>query len=125
MPRIFDNLTAGATLAPALQETLSISSRADFCVGYFNLRGWGNLAPYVDAWNPEEGPCRLLVGMEHLPNQELRESLTLRDQPPGMDNATAQLPNSSTSDCPPTPTKPPSAVCTTNSRLGESSSNSS
>ncbi len=89
MPRIFDNLTAGATLSPALQETLSISNRADFCVGYFNLRGWGNLAPYVDAWNQEEGPCRLLVGMQRLPNQELREALTLRAQPPGMDNATA------------------------------------
>ena len=89
MPRIFDNLTPSASLAPALQETLAISNRADFCVGYFNLRGWGDLAPYVDRWNPEDGPCRLLIGMQRLPNEELRHALALRDGPPSMDNATA------------------------------------
>ena len=89
MPRIFDNLSPSTKLAPALQQTLSVSDRADFCVGYFNLRGWGDLAPYVDDWNPEDGPCRLLIGMQRLPNEELREALALRDGPPSMDNATA------------------------------------
>ena len=89
MPRIFDNLSPSTKLAPALQETLAVSNRADFCVGYFNLRGWGDLAPYVDGWNLEDGPCRLLVGMQRLPNEELREALALRDGPPSMDNATA------------------------------------
>ena len=87
MPRIFDNLAPESRLLPALQETLDLYSRADFCVGYFNLRGWGGLAPYIDRWGPSEGPCRVLIGMHVLPHDELRVSLV--DRSPGMDNQTA------------------------------------
>lgn len=33
MPRIFDNLASDSSLLPALQETLELSSRADFYIG--------------------------------------------------------------------------------------------
>ena len=89
MPRIFDNLAPSSSLRPALQETLALSSRADFCVGYFNLRGWRGLAPYVDEWDPGDGPCRVLIGMQRLPHEELREALSLLDKPFSIDNQTA------------------------------------
>ena len=89
MPRIFDNLAPNTRLLPALQETLALSSRADFCVGYFNLRGWGELASHVDDWGEGDGPCRVLIGMQPTPNDELRDALSLLDKPSRIDNQTA------------------------------------
>ena len=89
MPRIFDNLGTDTQLLHALQETFKVSTRADLCVGYFNLRGWDGLAPYVDRWEEGEGPCRVLIGMQRLPHDELRAALSLVDRPVGMDNQTA------------------------------------
>ena len=89
MPRIFDNLTHNSRLLPALQDVLGISSRADFCVGYFNLRGWSSLDQYVDHWGVDEGPCRILIGMHRHPHDELQEALSLVDRFTGMDNRTA------------------------------------
>lgn len=69
MPRIFDNLTAETRLLEALREALQGAQRADFCVGYFNLRGWEQLSAAVDglagaAHNGEQVYCRLLIGMQ-------------------------------------------------------------
>jgi superfamily II DNA or RNA helicase len=87
MPTIYDNIDQ--RLLPALSTALTLSGRSDFCVGYFNLRGWRQIDHLIDRW--EGGPgqqCRLLVGMQKLPQQELRELLT-HDGTNELDNATA------------------------------------
>jgi hypothetical protein len=83
MPRIFDNIDQ--PLLPALQESLKVAERADFCVGYFNLRGWRHLAGYVDKWAGAGNGCRLLVGMHVSPSEELRHALRLQDNEATLD----------------------------------------
>jgi hypothetical protein len=89
MPRIFDNIEK--SLLPALQETLKVAERADFCVGYFNLRGWRHLSGYVDQWaGGHDNACRLLVGMHITPSEELRRALRIHDDENTLDNQTAR-----------------------------------
>jgi len=72
MPTIYDNIDQH--LAPALKAALREAHSADFCVGYFNLRGWGDIGPSIDALPAGAEPCRLLIGMVQPPG-ELRRAL--------------------------------------------------
>ncbi len=87
MPRIFDNISL--RLLPDLQKALNASYRADFCVGYFNLRGWNEIGEEIESWSGCDGHCvRLLVGMQRLPHDELRSSYELFKSKGELDNST-------------------------------------
>lgn len=86
MPKIYDNIEN--QLSIGLSETLKHSKRGDFCVGYFNLRGWHEVADRIDSLagmpvmeknNQIHRYCRLLVGMQKLPSEILKESFLYDD----------------------------------------------
>src|SRR3712207_1722040 len=88
MPRIFDNIEFD--LLPALRSTLEVAGYSDFCVGYFNLRGWKSIDDLVERWpGGRQNQCRLLVGMQRLPQDELRTALSQAHGHDELDNQTA------------------------------------
>lgn len=95
MPKIYDNIEN--PLTKGLNETLELSQRTDFCVGYFNLRGWKEVADTIDRLagaTVVEGMdnvhriCRLLVGMQKMPVDILRDYF-LKDEDHIIDQAEA------------------------------------
>jgi len=71
MPKIYDNIENH--LSHGLLKTLENSYKADFCVGYFYLRGWNLLQDKVDAFAGGEERCRLLVGMQRPADEIIKE----------------------------------------------------
>lgn len=73
MPNIYDNVTN--RLLDALRGVLDKAIAADFCIGYFNLRGWSRLADLVENFEgTDESCCRILVGMHRPPEEQMREA---------------------------------------------------
>lgn len=83
MARIYDNLDV--RFADGLQGIITNVGvrRIDFCVGYFNLRGWNLIVNQIDnlpgdyVYEDDERKlriCRLLIGM-HRPDEDLIRSL--------------------------------------------------
>ena len=76
MPRIFDNIDQ--KLLESLEYSIGSAYSADFCVGYFNLRGWRLIANKIeDFQGGENGNCRVLIGMQKLPSIQLYEELKI------------------------------------------------
>ncbi|MFQ6609457.1 MAG: phospholipase D-like domain-containing protein, partial [Fidelibacterota bacterium] len=88
MQRIFDNIDQ--TFLPTLRDTINVSHKSDFCVGYFNLRGWKSISDLIDHFSGgDEAQCRLLVGMKSLEENELKESFKITTDDIGIDLKTA------------------------------------
>ncbi len=69
--KIFDNINQ--KLVDALLKTLENAHRADFCIGFFRLSGWGQVAAAVDHFAGGDATCcRVLIGMSESLDQELR-----------------------------------------------------
>lgn len=90
MARIFDNIDLKFT--QGLQDIITNSGvkRVDFCVGYFNLRGWDLIIDQIDQLpgdfveeesspSPIHRTCRLLIGM-HQPPEEMTRWLYGREE---------------------------------------------
>ncbi len=87
MPHIYDNIQLH--LLPSLAQAIELAYRADFCVGYFNLRGWKEIDQQIAGWAGGEGHCvRLLVGMQRPPQDEVRTFYRFSESDQALDNQT-------------------------------------
>lgn len=86
MPKIYDNIEH--KLKSGLINTFESSYRADFCVGYFNLRGWKIVQEQIDRLAGGTDCCRLLVGMQR-PDEDSLRMVLAHIEKGLMDNPTA------------------------------------
>lgn len=89
MPLVLDNIDL--KLLDSLRAVLSEAFRADFCVGYFNLRGWRKIASIVDGFpGGNQRLARVLVGMTEAPEEELAQAHSVLGPPPSDPRAMKQ-----------------------------------
>ena len=78
MPRIFDNIDN--SLLPSLRDTIEVSEKSDFCVGYLNIRGWKSIDDLIENFKGgEDNQCRLIIGMRNNEDTELQSSINFSD----------------------------------------------
>lgn len=102
MSKIFDNIQVNFEDGLNAILTNFGVKRADFCVGYLNLRGWKLVADNIDRLEGEEiyeknqqdrsikvhRVCRLLIGMHEQPAELVRQMFAASERP--VDNAQAK-----------------------------------
>jgi len=99
MARIYDNIDI--TFEQGLKDIISNQgvTHVDFCVGYFNLRGWEIIANEIDRLTGEyvfEGDerilrhCRLLIGMHRPPKEVIEELYPYSAETKSVDSEIAQ-----------------------------------
>lgn len=89
MAKIYDNIETKFSQGLADIITNQGVKRVDFCVGYFNLRGWNMVVDAIEQLPGEEiyedgnrtfRLCRLLIGMQRPPEELVREFYSAQKQ---------------------------------------------
>ena len=93
MAQIYDNIDL--KFEKGLQDIITNTgvARVDFCVGYFNLRGWNLICNHIDTLEgdfvdeesqtkPIHRVCRLIVGMHRPPEEIIRQLYSQLDTIP-------------------------------------------
>ncbi len=95
MSKIIDN-SSGNTLNLALKKAIYTAESVDICVGYFNVRGWNQVADSLDSVRASKSkePVRLLVGMavseQHSQKKFFEQDFKLDDDVENLDFISAQ-----------------------------------
>lgn len=96
MAQIYDNIDVKFT--DGLQGIISSLGvkRVDFCVGYFNLRGWNLVVDQIDKLPGDvvyendiekHRTCRLLIGMHRPPEELIRQLYSGEEYTPDANDA--------------------------------------
>jgi hypothetical protein len=83
MPKIFDNITTETQIITGLSNALESSVGEDFCIGYFNLRGWRLISDKIKS-------CRLMIGMQEASSEQLVDWLVAVDSGEELENTQQQ-----------------------------------